>query len=517
MRSALFAVILCCLAAKASALDTLFFKNDFERSQFKSGPQIKKDVLGLLIAIDSDSNAFDFVNQKLNNFYRQIELKGIHQKPPKAFSKLLFKEVHDSFFSQYIESATFSEIFYKRIYNCVSACALYATILDHYQVPYVIKELPTHVYLVAYPQTHNVMFETTNPRGLFIPDAKAQENYVNSLIQSKFTTQEYVTLIGHKKAFEEFYYSKENITLMMIAGIQYRNESLSLMEAKKTEQAIHSIMKACVLYPSEKNDLFKIGLIGSYLDGSNYDKALDIVYLIELANTLRDNSLKKDIVNSFKRIIYNTLHEHSNDSALVKTYNVLRGSVKDSVLTRELDYNYNLAFAEWFGSKGKFEKCLEYARVAYRINPTNSRLQEIISQSILQKSGLTFGKIDDLKLLAGYETEFPFLKTNNYFRTLYAINYTYLSYKFFSDNQPDDGYKYLHLLEAEVKQSKKELLIKEAQIALAFAEAGAYHFRQKEFLKAKEIINKGFEYAPDDYELRERLKIVDEEMAKKKR
>jgi len=90
----------------------------------------------------------------------------------------------------------FSRIFEAGIYNCVTASMLYALILDHYQIPYEIKEKPTHIYLVALPGKDNILFETTNPRGLYVPDEKFKRDYVNSLVQLKYTTQEHVNEVG---------------------------------------------------------------------------------------------------------------------------------------------------------------------------------------------------------------------------------------------------------------------------------------------------------------------------------
>ena len=73
----------------------------------------------------------------------------------------------------------------------------------------------------------------------------------------------------------------------------------------------------------------------------------------------------------------------------------------------------------------------------------------------------------------------------------------------------------MHLLESEIKTNGKDLLLNESQVAMMYAEAGAYHFRMKNYKKAKEIILKGFEYAPQDAELKARLEIVEDEMRKK--
>lgn len=513
----LIVILLTISSASGIAADTLFYKSSYESAQFKKVKEGKPNYIALFLAIDSDSTDFANAEKKLNSFYGVIQSKGLANRQPKAFAKLLFKEVHNYFFRQYQESALFSQIFINGKYNCVSASALYAIILDHYSVSYAIKELPTHIYLVAFPGTFNIQFEATNPKGLFIPDPRAQEDYVNRLIKAKYTTQEYVSRLGYPKAFQEFYYAKDNINIINLAGIQYSNETIHLVNNKKTEEAMHMAMKAYNLYPSKRNEFAKMGLIGEYLNDSEYDKSIDVVYLVEYANSIKDKTLNKDIVNTFKQVIYNTLVQHSDDSTLTLTYTAISDAIRDSTLQRDIDFSYNLAFTEWHGSKGKFDAALNHARKAYKIMPSGARIQELIAQASLQKLQVSIGKYEDLKILDEYEKEFPFLKANNYFISLHAVNYAFLSSKSFSDDNEQEGYKYLDLLIGEIRVHRKELLIKERELAIPFAEAGAYHFRKKQFIKAKEILNKGFEFAPDDYEIRERIKIVDDEVERIKK
>jgi hypothetical protein len=66
-------------------------------------------------------------------------------------------------------------------------------------------------------------------------------------------------------------------------------------------------------------------------------------------------------------------------------------------------------------------------------------------------------------------------------------------------------------LELAIKENKQSALISEQMIGMAYAEAGAYHFRKKEYKEARKIILKGLEITPDHGELKERLKIVESE------
>ena len=48
-------------------------------------------------------------------------------------------------------------------------------------------------------------------------------------------------------------------------------------------------------------------------------------------------------------------------------------------------------------------------------------------------------------------------------------------------------------------------------IGLAYAEAGAYHYRKKQFQKARDVLQKGLQIVPGHGEISERLRIVEDE------
>lgn len=129
---------------------------------------------------------------------------------------------------------------------------LYAIILEKYRIPFDIKEKPTHVYLVTYPDDENILLETTNPRGFYVPDEKAKQEYLEGLITMKFTTRAYVNSVGQANAFNEFFYNNENISLNQLAGLQYHNHAITAYEEKNIDLAIQC---ATSLYGKEIDKL----------------------------------------------------------------------------------------------------------------------------------------------------------------------------------------------------------------------------------------------------------------------
>jgi tetratricopeptide (TPR) repeat protein len=492
--------------------DTLLYKSNFEKNVFKRTID-KRDIdfIALYAAINSDSAGYQQYLSEIRGFYASLDKKIAGVRAPKQKAKLIFKEVHDHFFIQYEENVYFDNIFQNGLYNCLTASMLYSLVLTKYDIPFEIKEKPTHVYLVAFPGTENILFETTLPKGFYMPDEKARREYVNALVTMKIISQEYVNSVGVPRAFNEFYYNNESITLQQLAGLQYFNEALTFYKEGELTSAITSAIKANTLYPCPKLLYIKTSLIREALSNSTFESLTDVLYLAEFANSSTDVRSKKFVFDVFEDILNNSLIKKGNEKFVTEVYELLQKRVEDTATANEISYTYNLGMGHWHGMKGNMDETLEFAEKAYAVNPNDARLQELIVKAVVLKTEKVRGTNSNIATLNGYAESFPFLKTHKTFRSLMIYQYAFRSYSLFLENSPVEGYKYLKLMEAELKEMDEKLITFEELIGMTYAEAGAYHFRKKEFTKAKEILRQGLHIAPDHGEIKERLKIVENE------
>lgn len=494
------------------ATDSLLFRSNFERSQIQlalQGPEV--NYIALYSAIDADSTTFLEHVSKLEMFYRYMTPKIDGQRSSKQKAKLIFKEVHNQFFRQYDEDVTFDRIFRDGKYNCVTASMLYAVVLQHYGVPYEIKEKPTHVYIVAFPATDNILFETTNPRGLFVPDEKSKRAFVDGLVTAKFTTREHVSSVGMERAFNEFYYNNGSISLIQLAGIQYYNRSIYLHAEEKTDEAIRNVLLVNLLYPSSKHQYLKLAYLNVALKNSHFETEKDIFYLCEYANSSRDVSDRKLVISTFEQILSDQLYKKSNETFVKEAYEIVKSRFQDKDMLKDITYDYLAGMSYWTAMKGDATQSLEYAGQAFDLNPKDVRLQDVIVRDIVLKTEKLKGKQKNIDQLNAYAARFPFLTNHGTFRTLMIYQLGLASYGLFLENEGTEGYKYLNQMEQALKEDNEKVSTLDQLIGMAYAEAGAYHFRRKEYKEAKKIILRGLEIVPDHGELKERLKIVEDE------
>ena len=91
------------------------------------------------------------VRSSLDKIYAQLDKKVELNKDDEKSIQNIFKTVHASLLNKYDVNANFRGIFQSGEYNCVTGSALYGIVFSHYNIPFVVKEAPTHVYLVVDP------------------------------------------------------------------------------------------------------------------------------------------------------------------------------------------------------------------------------------------------------------------------------------------------------------------------------------------------------------------------------
>jgi tetratricopeptide (TPR) repeat protein len=505
-------MVLLCLSYTAKASDTLVYRSDFEERLFRDAGSKHVDFTALFSAINSDSVVYRKYASRLNTFYASINDKITAVKSARQKAKVIFKEVHSHFFVKYEENAFFNKIFEGGKYNCLTASMLYSLVLTNYNIPFEIKEKPTHVYLVGLPGTDNILFETTNPAGFYVPNEKLKREYIASLVSLKLVTQEYVNSVGMANAFNEFYYNSDNINSVQLAGLQYYNEAIFSYTDGNIDNAITSAIKANILYPCPKHIFLKTSFIKESLDNSNFESLRDILYLAEFANSIKDTRDKKFVIGAFENILNNKLIKNGNDTFINEAYRITQARITDTLISRDISYSYYLGMGYWHSVKGDMDQTLAYVEKAFALNQKDARLHELVIQSLVLKTDKLKGKASSISLLTEYAERFPFLKTHKTFKSLLVYQYAFRAYGLFLKNSGEDGYTHLTRMEDELKSMNEKTIIGSEMIGMAYAEAGAFHFRKHEYKKAKEIILKGLTITPDHGELEERLRIVDTEL-----
>src|SRR6218665_2366950 len=138
----------------------LSFKNDPERSAFEkyNTSKEKTEAFDLLFCTYDKSKTSDKAAalKRIEECVAYLKKETAGKNDIKKV-KFTYDYVHKQFLKIYKEKNGFMDLFESGEYNCLSASALYAIIFSKISIPYQIRETPTHVYLIAYPDSEKIL------------------------------------------------------------------------------------------------------------------------------------------------------------------------------------------------------------------------------------------------------------------------------------------------------------------------------------------------------------------------
>ena len=490
----------------------LFFKNSEEKMAFdKIGPYTTDDLTRVLLIayekenIYSDTKAIQQINECVDALKKEIASKVDVKKV-----KFIYDYVHKQFLKVYKLENSFTDIFTKGEYNCVSASAFYAIILNKLNIPFNIIEAPQHVYLVAYPQSHKILLETTSPeKGYYQFNDNFISQYVKSLYSSKLIGEDEYKSHTPNELFDTYYFSSKSLSLKEISGLQYSNYAIYYSDQKKSQEAIAEIKKAYYLNPYERNKYLLKNALLYYLSNNKYEKKDQVLELATLCrfNNLSDKEISNELLkNEFLRLTETQLINNSNYMFYDESYKTLINEVNDSVLKNEISfiYHYELARLGYLNFKEDVYE-VPHLTSAYHINPKNANLQTIILSYMDRQLKSLRDPKEIIKQVNLYSKEFDFINDNSGFNSIKANCLLELSYQNFALNNLPGGESYLKEFEALIK-NKIDTKPNEGYIEKAYAFAAGVYYKKGNAVKSGQLLKTGLIYAPENFGLKLRLK-----------
>lgn len=482
---------------KLNLIDFITFNSEFEKQVFFENEST--DVLKLFLAI-SQNGSEDLIKQiqgEINSLITDLERLNIGDKKPKKKIKILFDYTHSKMLRKYEEDVDFEDIFNKSTYNCVTASALYSILLEYFEIPYHIIEEPTHVYVLTYPNSHNMILETTLPNtGFYAPSNSDIEKTVKTLVENKYVTESEVQAKGTEKVYHDFFYSNEPITLRRLASLQYYNKSVGFLDNDLTnieiiDNALNPILKAQYLEPSDKNNLILYSLLGSKLNQLKLD-SLDDFKQVALFYGHEKNVNNGSPISYFVRSIQTELSQNGRSEFITEVYNYLREHVRDTV---DLDREYFLGMSKYYLLSSEFDKSLHFGSLGYDKNPKDVTFHSFVKQSIfnlMAENGFTDNFENEMN---AYEEKFgSFLKSNKIFQGA-KIDYkiSLLSQKL-QANRYNEGLPILNEIEKGIDEIQVKPVYNKKLLGLIYAEYCAYYYRKGEITKSKLYLDRGLKH-----------------------
>ena len=488
------------------------FKTEQEKRLFslalENGNAIS--ILPLLMdGYESSNVSLNEASLKIENAVGFINENFMKSKTDAKRIKLIYDYVHNEFLEVYKLENCFSSIFKDGQYNCVSASALYAEIFSRLNIPFVIKELPTHVFLVAYPETSSIFIETTSPSsGYYQYNEGFVQKYVDQLVSTKQISQKESDTSSVDNIFKRHFFENSEIDLLKLAALQYYNFGVYLSDKKNYSESLEWFKKAYVLYPSERiSFILRNTLLNALANGGKVNSESLELYLLFIRFNSNDKLDFSDV--DVKKIVESVSEEVLITKSDLLGFNTfhskVKGIVKDKVLIKEIDFVYFYQLTRYFYLNGNQDSIERYSEKAYLLNPNNSYLRGMISDYIMKRVNGYMDVNSIYKLLVKSNEKYSFLIENENFNNVMVNCYLEYAFQNFNNRNGVKGEEYLLKFELLIKE-KNIISPSEKFITKAYSEAGVYYYRNGNKTKASEKIKYALNYYPENYMLNEMRK-----------
>jgi tetratricopeptide (TPR) repeat protein len=484
------------------------FTSAFERTTFQNFlKEDKKDYLKLFLAnsptSDDDVKRFE---DKIAATIEQVNASGALKKKNDKKVKVIYQLIHERFLSKYESENRFHEIIKTGKYNCVTATALYALFFERLGIPYSIKEEPTHVYLVAYPNSENVMIETTTPLSGFLSfNADFKSNYVNTLKKQKVIGSSEVTGSNVDELFNKYYFGNENISLTQLAGIHFQNDALFKRDHDDLTGAYEQIQKGYLYYPSTRSEYLLMSFTAENLQ--SITEPLQKASFIGKIARFKDTGITPDMIKGeFSNLTVLVLSKNNDKEMYRKCYEETVRNMSDPELRQEIHYIFNYENGRVFYNQGNYARAKPYFAKAMDLQPNNVDLGGVFVACLGQSLRNERNNTSVLDSLEAYKKRFPSLKENNNFNAMMSLTYVIEFGNSFQKGDIKRGEKYQGLFEKEY-ESDNTLLSADA-VGRAYSEASVYYFKKGQKVKANQLLDKGLQIVPDDFQLKARKQMI---------
>ncbi len=491
-------------------LHELDFQSSFEKDAFLQAAKPGVDVFSKLFLSSSPSPAEDFKHFQTKFSHTLLEItnsEGWKKKNEKKV-KQIYQIIHNRFLTKYKEEVSFYHIVKTGTYNCVTASALYALFFEALGIPYNIKEKPTHIYLVAYPGTENIMVETTAPFSGFLTfDPAFKVNFVENLKKQKIIGGSDAFGKTNDELFDAYFFADDNISLRQLVGIQYLNESIFLLSGKQPKQSVAQAKKGNFFYQCTRSEYLLMAAVVTHLQEA--DTPLQKAELIGQAARLTQVGITEEMIQGdFVNLTHDVLMKKNDKALYQKCYEQIASAVTSTKLKEDLSYIFHYENGRVYYNQGNYARAKYFFRHALALQPNNVDLSGIFVACLAQSLRNVTDNHVILDTLKSYRQRFQSLNENVNFVSMLALAY---------GASFGDSFDAGKVKEAEENQKNFETLffgdvslslLSPEAVAHAYSAGASYYFKKGLKAKARAMIEQGLKVVPNSYELKARRQML---------
>ncbi|MFK7922444.1 MAG: hypothetical protein AB8H47_10835 [Bacteroidia bacterium] len=232
------------------------FHNELEMQNWPkllAGEEIDPETLFLMTLPAVSSSRLGIYRERLEALYQSLDKKGFASKSHMAQAKMLQKILYKDYFKQYEYLSGLDQLFDKGGFNCLTASTLSALVMEHFQVPYQLKEHDNVITIEIGSGSVIVSMatqeETQGPLG-YTPDNNLMESTFVAFLESlNIVSEQEQKLYDDKQLFHKHLMGQGNLSFRELVGLHYMSQVYLAFIAEKREIALSLMEKAFVFFP----------------------------------------------------------------------------------------------------------------------------------------------------------------------------------------------------------------------------------------------------------------------------
>lgn len=498
--------------AGQTTLSKLAFHSEAERSAFEDSESGKPNYLNLFVHSRGkvDEAKAERIHRQMNKITEDIESSGVLKKSTKKQAKAVYETVHERYFQLYELENAFIDIFTNGRYNCVSATAVYAMIFEELGIPYQIIEEPSHVYIIGWPKTDNIVIEGTDPQnGYYKVSSRFKERYVQSLIDGKILNPSAFLGMDAIEIYDKILGSeRKEISLSQLVGIQYGNYGAFAIDQGDYETALENLQKASWFYPKSVYAVLENAARSIYLEAP--ETVVDDRFVSEMIVWSNDTLNKLQVMSissCFARIAEQELYNTTDWSNYERWNNHLLANITDSTLLKELGFVYHYEFGRIAFQNAKYDRAIVQLDSAFNYQPDNSDLKTLFAASLAGSFASMSSHLEMLALVEKHEERHEEFAEEVNMQSLKSELFLRIAYEAFLDKDYARGMKWVEKFEANYDKGSAALL-EGSLVGAVYSEAMGIQFVRGNRQTAKALVERGLKYDPSNIELMNRKRMM---------
>jgi hypothetical protein len=183
------------------------------------------------------------------SFLQKLSEKKATLKSEALFLSHTFYRTHQRFLRNYQEFSNFSNLFSSGSYNCLSATALYALILDYFNYEYQIVETNYHIFVLINTNEGIFLFETTDGQNGFVSSPRKVQEKIASYKKNVLSKAD------DSKTYYSYRSSLYNeITLDQLTGLFHYNLAVQAFNDRDETSAVRHLEESVKTYYSPRTE-----------------------------------------------------------------------------------------------------------------------------------------------------------------------------------------------------------------------------------------------------------------------